>query len=773
MAKLLQRLGLGAARHRAMVFVIWLLVLVGAGTAAATLSGPTANSFSIPGAESTRALSTVQRAFPGVAAGGATASVVMVAPAGQTVADPQVAKTISATVQKLSAVPEVRLASDPFNPQQPTVSKDKTVAVSTVTFTKTQGNISATSLDQVQQAVDTARSAGLDVKVGGNAYQTVPEVVGPGEIVGVVVAFVVLMLTYGALGAAGANLLTALIGVGVGAAGITALTGFVDLQSTTPILAIMLGLAVGIDYALFIFARFRAELRDGRSVTDAVGRATGTAGSAVVVAGLTVVIALAGLSVVGIPFLAEMGLAAAATVVIAVLVALTLVPALLTVLGRRVLPKKERSTPALRGSYGGFDAAAEPDNNHQTREVGEADPDNNQQTREVGEKRGFLRRWADVVTRRPALAAVAAVVVLGVIATPVFSMNTALPDSGTADPASQQRQAYDLISKNFGPGLNAPLLILVEGANGPQSAAVVAKKVQATSGVAVVTAPKLSADGSVALFTVIPKSGPHDHATTELVNTLRDDNFGTGVEVKVTGTTAVSIDVNNTLSSALPKYLALVVGLALVLLLLVFRSILVPVTATIGFLLSYGAALGATTAVFQWGWLAGALGVAQPGPLMSLLPIIVVAILFGLAMDYQVFLVSRIHEAHANGDDPVSAVRHGFRRSAPVVIAAATIMAAVFGGFVGSNDPMISSIALALTIGVLADAFIVRMIVIPAVLSLLRGGAWWMPKWLHRVLPHIDAEGNGIEAEEVGSEADRHELDVMAEATAHVPQHQA
>ncbi|MGI8418788.1 MAG: MMPL family transporter, partial [Nakamurella sp.] len=524
--------------------------------------------------------------------------------------------------------------------------------------------------------------------------------------------------------------------------------------------AIMLGLAVGIDYALFIFARFRAELRDGRSVTDAVGRATGTAGSAVVVAGLTVVIALAGLSVVGIPFLAEMGLAAAATVVIAVLVALTLVPALLTVLGRRVLPKKERNSP-------------DPENNHETRDVGGADPHNNQETREVGEKRGFLRHWADVVTRRPALAAIAAVVVLGVIATPVISMNTALPDTGTAYPASQQRQAYDLISKNFGPGLNAPLLILVEGDNGPQSAAVVAKKVQATSGVAVVTAPRVSADGSVALFTVIPKSGPHDQATTDLVNTLRGDNFGTGVEVKVTGTTAVGIDVNNTLSSALPKYLALVVGLALVLLLLVFRSILVPVTATIGFLLSYGAALGATTAVFQWGWLAGALGVAQPGPLMSLLPIIVVAILFGLAMDYQVFLVSRIHEAHAHGDDPVSAVRHGFRRSAPVVIAAATIMAAVFGGFVGSNDPMISSIALALTLGVLADAFIVRMIVIPAVLSLLSGGAWWMPQWLHKVLPRIDVEGKGIEAEDLNSEAGRHELDAMAEQTAHVPQHQA
>lgn len=779
MAGLLQRLGLSVARHRIGVIVAWLLVLVGVGVAAVTLSGPTANSFSIPNAESSQALTTVEQKFPAMAAQGATAKVVMVAPEGATVKDPAVAGTIAKTVGSLGAAPEVKSASNPLDPRQPIVSQDGRVAVSTVTFSQTQGNVSEQSLDSVQHTVDAARAAGLDVKVGGNAFQQVPEVAGPGEIGGVVVAFLVLLLTYGSLAAAGANLLTALIGVGIGAAGITALTGVVDLQSTTPILAIMLGLAVGIDYALFIFARFRSELRDGRGVHEAIGRATGTAGSAVVVAGLTVVIALAGLSVVGIPFLAEMGLAAAATVVIAVLVALTLVPALLTVIGPRVLRKKERAAfvaGAATTADPATNGAADPATN------GAAAATNGAAVAEPGGRRGFQQRWAQLVTGRAGLVGVAGIVLLAVLAAPVLSMKTALPNDGTADPASQQRQAYDLIADNFGAGLSAPLLILVEGENGPAQAAAVAAQVKATSGVALVTAPQPSADGTVALFTAIPNTGPTDEATANLVNTLRDKSFGDGVTVKVTGTTAVGIDVDETLSSALPLYLVVVVGLALLLLLLVFRSILVPVTATIGFLLSYGAALGVTTAVFQWGWLGDVFGVAQPAPLMSLLPIIVVGILFGLSMDYQVFLVSRIHEAYAHGDDPVNAIRHGFRKSAPVVIAAATIMAAVFGGFIGSGDPMIKSIALALTVGVLADAFIVRMIVIPAVLTLLGKGAWWMPKWLQRVLPHVDVEGAAIEKQDAARRAvvpgadpaaGKHAMAEVAAPSEHTPQHQA
>lgn len=775
MAALLQRLGLASARHKALVMVIWLLALAGAGTAAVTLAGPTSTSFSIPGAESSQALEVVGQKFPQIQASGATVQVVMVAPPGSVINDPQNAAAVVGAAKALSAADGVANASNPFDERQPVVSQDRTTALSTVTFDKAQGNVTKASLDAVQQAVDAARTAGLDVKIGGNAFQQVPEIIGPGEIGGVIVAFIVLMLTYGALAAAGANLLTALVGVGIGAAGITALSGLVDLQATTSILAVMLGLAVGIDYALFIFARFRSERLEGNSVVDSVGRATGTAGSAVVVAGLTVVIALAGLSVVGIPFLAEMGLAAAATVVIAVLVALTLVPALLAAMGDRSLRKKYRAILAAGGVVSVHQPDSAPDTGRDASDTAADGAD-----AAPAAKRGFLHRVSDGITRRPTIAAIGAVVLLGVIAAPVLSLKTSLPDSGTADPASQQRQAYDLIAQKFGPGLAGPLLILVEGPNGPAQAGAVSQRIKGGGDVAFAAPPQPSADGSAALFTVIPFSGPHDVATEQLVTRVRAMDFGAGVEVRVTGTTAVSIDVDSTLSGALPIYLAVVVGLALILLLLVFRSILVPVTATLGFLLSYGAALGATTAIFQWGWLATVFGVVQPAPLMSLLPIIVIGILFGLAMDYQVFLVSRIHEAHAHGEDPVAAVRHGFRRSAPVVVAAASIMAAVFGGFVGSGDPMIKAIAFALTVGVLFDAFVVRMVLIPAVLTLLRGSAWWLPRWLERALPHIDVEGSAIEKTApttVGSPvlvgAGRHEANAVASPSDHTSQHGA
>ncbi|WP_066905924.1 MMPL family transporter [Millisia brevis] len=724
MARLLQRLGLAAAHRRGLVVVIWLLALIAAGAGAATLSGPTATSFSIPGTESTEALDTVNSAFPDLRADGATAQVVIVAPDGTTVQDPAVAAPIAQAVQALSAVPEVHSVTDPLNPAQPSVSPDLRVALSTVTFDVATGNVSEESLHDVQEAVDAARAAGLDVRIGGNAYETTPEILGPGEIVGVAVAFIVLMLTYGSLAAAGANLATALIGVGIGAAGVTALTGFIDLQSTTPILAVMLGLAVGIDYALFIFARFRSELRRGREVHEAIGRATGTAGSAVTIAGTTVVIALAGLSVVGIPFLAEMGLAAAATVVIAVLVAITLVPAILSYVGMRALRASERVTAIETRGSGTI--------------IEEAVPNG----------RGFLRGWSSVITDRPFLSAVAGLVVIGVLAVPMASMTTSLPNDGDLPTTSERRQTYDLVTDNFGAGANGPLLMLVQGQDPATSAAAVAATVQQESDVVAVTPPIPSSDGSAALFTVIPGSGPTDEATADLVHRLRATDFGSGVEVKITGPTAVGIDVDETLSGALPRYLALVVGLALLLLLVVFRSILVPVIATVGFLASYGAALGVTVAVFQWGWLGGIFGVDQPAPLMSLLPIIVVGILFGLAMDYQVFLVSRIHEAYAHGEDPKEAVRHGFRRSAPVVVAAATIMASVFGGFVTSGESMIASIALALTVGVLVDAFLVRMVIIPAVLSLLGRSAWWMPSGLDRILPDLDVEGRAIEAQD-------------------------
>ncbi|MEV6300208.1 MMPL family transporter [Actinoplanes sp. NPDC051861] len=697
MATLLHRLGLASVRHRIIVTLAWLLALVAVGVGAATLSGSTANTFSIPGQESTTALDLMKDKF-GAASAGATVQVVFEAPAGQKVTDPANAAQIAQVVGNLGKLPGVVAASNPLDPQAPAVSQDQGAAYSQVSYGVQPSEVTDDQRAAVLSAVDAGRAGGLTVEARGEALSNPADIGGASEILGVVVALIVLALTYGSLIAAGMNLLTAIVGVGIGAAGIVTLTGFVDLQSTTPILAVMLGLAVGIDYALFIVTRHRHELRRGLDVEAAAAMAVGTAGAAVVTAGLTVVIALAGLSVVGIPFLSEMGIAAAATIVIAVLVAITLVPAILGFIGHRVLPRKERAP------------------------------------------RGFISGWSNLVTGQRILSLVLAVAALAVIAIPFFSMETTL--NQRAAEGSTQAKAQAVMDTRFGPGVSNPLLILVDGPNAPARAADVQKQVAGLPDVAFVTPPRPSQDQSAALITIIPASGPEDEKTVNLVNTIRDQV--TDDAVYVTGNTAVSIDVSQKLNDALPVYLALVVGLAFVLLVLVFRSLLVPVVGVLGFLLTIGAAFGATVAVFQWGWAAAAVNAGSTGPILSLAPIIIVGILFGLAMDYQVFLVSRMHEAHAHGATPRDAIVTGFRQAAPVVVAAATIMFAVFAAFVPEGNDTIKPIAFALAVGIAFDAFIVRMIAVPAALALLGRSAWWLPRWL-RWLPELDVEGAALE----------------------------
>ena len=709
MATFLHRLGLGAVRHKALVMVAWLVALIAFGVGAATLSGTTVNTFSIPGQESTTALQLIRERF-GAASAGANAQVVMEAPNGGKITDPANAARVAAVVAKLGKLPGVAAASNPLDPRAPTVSSDQRAAFSTVTYTVQASQITPEERAALTEAVDQSRSGGLIVEARGEATQeSGADIGGTGEILGVVVALLVLALTYGSLVLAGMNLLTAIVGVAIGALGITTLTGFVDLQSTTPILAIMLGLAVGIDYALFIVTRFRQELRRGLLVPEAVALAVGTAGSAVVTAGLTVVIALAGLSVAGIPFLTEMGLAAAATVVVAVLVAVTLVPAFLGAIGKRALPKKVRADPA---------AAPVRD-------------------------RGFYRGWANMVTHQRVLSLIVAVAALAVIAIPFFSMQTTLNQKPAE--GSSAAKADTIISERFGPGFAGPLVVLVDGAGSPAYAATVRARVAALPDVAFVAQPQLNPARNAVLITIIPSSEPDSTATVDLVHAIRDDVAdGPQARVYVTGTTAVSIDVSQKLDEALPIYLILVVGLAFVLLVLVFRSLLVPVVGVVGFLLTIGSALGATTAVFQWGWLSGLVNAQTTGPLLSLAPIIIVGILFGLAMDYQVFLVSRMHEAHAHGASPREAVVTGFKQAAPVVVAAATIMFAVFAGFVPEGNDTIKPIAFALAIGILFDAIVVRMIAVPAAIALLGRAAWWLPRWLSW-LPTVDVEGAALE----------------------------
>ncbi|WP_329367413.1 MMPL family transporter [Streptomyces sp. NBC_01483] len=726
MATFLYKLGRLAFRRRHFVALIWvaLLTLAGVGAASAPTAG--ASSFSIPGTEAQKAFDLLEQRFPGMSADGATARVVFKAPAGEKMGDKTNKATVAKTVKALGDGSEVTSVSDPFKSHA--VSKNGSVAYASVKYKVSGMELKDSSKTALEEAAQQARDAGLSVEVGGDALQATPET-GSTEVIGIAVAAVVLVITFGSLIAAGLPLLTALIGVGIGVSTITALANALDLGTTTSTLAMMIGLAVGIDYALFIVSRYRAELAEGREREEAAGRAVGTAGSAVVFAGLTVVIALVGLSVVNIPMLTKMGVAAAGTVAIAVLIALSLIPALLGYAGRKVQPAGKKSK--LLG--GGRAAKKEGKPNMGT-------------------------RWASFVVRRPLAVLVLGVLGLGAAALPATSLELGLPDDGSQPTSTTQRRAYDLLSDGFGPGFNGPLMLVVDGksSDDPKAAATkVTNTVKDMKDVVSVSPAAFNKAGDTATITVIPDSKPSSVKTEDLVHAIRDAGgtitTTTDAKVLVTGTTAMNIDFSQKLNDALIPYLALVVGLAFLLLIVVFRSILVPLKAALGFLLSVMAALGAVVAVFQWGWLSGLLGVEETGPIMSMMPIFMVGVVFGLAMDYEVFLVTRMREAYVHGEKPHQAIVTGFRHGARVVTAAAVIMIAVFSGFIGSSESMIKMIGFGLAIAVFFDAFVVRMAIVPAVLALLGKKAWWLPKWLDRALPNVDVEGEGLRsAEEKG-----------------------
>ncbi|MEG8279371.1 MMPL family transporter [Streptomyces sp. AHA2] len=736
MATFLYKLGRLSFRRRHLVALIWvaLLALAGAGAAGAPAAGN--SSFSIPGTEAQKAFDLLEQRFPGTSADGATARVVFKAPGGEKMTDPGNKATVQETVKELSDGSEVAAVTDPYRAKA--VSKDGTVAYAQVSYKVSGMELDDAAKDALEDSAQHAREAGLTVEIGGDALQAVPHT-GSSEVIGIAVAAVVLVITFGSLVAAGLPLLTALIGVGIGVSTITALAGALDLGSTTSILAMMIGLAVGIDYALFIVSRYRAELAEGREREEAAGRAVGTAGSAVVFAGLTVVIALVGLAVVNIPMLTKMGVAAAGTVAIAVLIALTMVPALLGYAGRRVRPMGEKGR--LPGRAKGRDESD-----------GQAGP----------AKPNLGTRWASFVVRRPLAVLLLGVVGLGAAAVPAADLELGLPDDGSQPTSTTQRRAYDLLSEGFGPGFNGPLMVVVDakGSDDPEAAfTAVGDEIKGLKDVVTVTPPAPNKAGDTATITVIPGSKPSSPSTENLVHGIRDAGAGikadTDANVLVTGSTAMNIDVSQKLNDALVPYLVLVVGLAFLLLIVVFRSILVPLKAALGFLLSVLAALGAVVAVFQWGWLSGLMGVEQTGPVMSMMPIFMVGVVFGLAMDYEVFLVTRMREAYVHGEKPAQAVVTGFRHGARVVTAAAVIMMAVFAGFIGSSESMVKMIGFGLAVAVLFDAFVVRMAIVPAVLALLGRRAWWLPRWLDRALPNVDVEGEGLRAASGGDDGDR------------------
>ncbi|WP_329108076.1 MMPL family transporter [Micromonospora sp. NBC_01699] len=712
MATFLYRIGRFSYRRRWLVTGLWVLLLALVGVGAATTSGTMSNSFSVPGTEAQRAIDHLAERFPQANASGATARVVFEAPDGQTLTDPANRAAVGDVVNALTAAPKVVGVVDPY--QANAISPDGRYGIAQARYSVQGPALETADRDALVRTADVGRAAGLTVEIGGDALQSSPET-GITEVIGIVIAAVVLALTFGSLVAAGLPLLTALVGVMVGLAGITAVSGFVDINANSTILALMLGIAVGIDYALFIVSRFRHELAVRRDPLEAAGRAVGTAGSAVAFAGLTVIIALAGLSVVGIPVLRSMGLAAAATVAIAVLVALTLLPALLGFAGKRIT--------------GGRRAR---------------DPESDRGRAPMGE------RWARFVTRRRVPVLVAAVLGLGVLAIPAADLRLGFPDDGTAAAETTQHKAYEMLSLGFGPGFNGPLTVVVDGDGGDVGAAATEATgtIRSLPNVVSISPPVISPDGSTALLTVTPATGPNDPATTDLVTDIRDRQSdlrtATGAEVSVTGSTAVNIDASSRVNDAFLPYLGLVVGLAFLILLLMFRSILVPLKATLGFLLSVGATFGAMVAVFQWGWLGSVFGVEEASPIAPIVPVLLIGILFGLAMDYQVFLVTRMREDYVHGRTAQEAIVTGFRHGARVVTAAAIIMISVFGGFIFGDQVLIQSIGFALAFGVLVDAFVVRMTIVPAVMSLLDRSAWWLPRWLARILPVVDVEGERL-----------------------------
>jgi len=786
--RLLYALGQWSFRHRWIVVITWLVAATALGASSATLNKGFNDVFEIPGTPSEAAAASLMKNFPDqpnpLEATGVT--VVFAAPEGHTLSEQPYAGAVESVVQQLDAtVPGIIDRQRFGNPltldgqlREMVLEQSVGAGLPEETARKDANNISLISQDgriaytsfaldvpapadvtdeqraTITAAMDTGREQGLQVEAGGAGFGDPLVIKTTSEAIGMAAALLVLLATFGSALAAGIPLVTALLGIGLGTTGILLATHWVPLNNTTPTLAVMLGLAVGIDYALFILSRYRSELRNPQQTREqAAARSVATAGSAVVFAGLTVIIALVALAIVNIPFLSYMGFAAAFTVAAAVLVALTLVPALLSLSGRRLFSRTR--SEALRASSSDF----QEDDDVASVAAESPAASSRKKGREQLSTR-FFRRWIRVVTKFPAITIALVILGLGALTGPALDLQLSLPNDTLSNRDTTQRKSADLLAEGFGEGINAPFLVVVDAhdvdvdapvlsgiAQGDRAKAIGAayaytvQQLSVNPGVKHVQIVGASADGSAAQMLLTPRTGPSDPKTTALLGALRSQDAAiesaTGVDVGITGLAPIQQDVTTRLYNALPTYLAVVVGLALVLLLIVFRSIAVPVMASVGFLLSVGAAFGATVLVWQkglWGL------VNTPGPLISFMPIFLIGVTFGLAMDYQVFLVTRMREHFECDGDADAAVEEGFITGAPVVTAAALIMIAVFVAFIDQPLPFIKIFGFALGAGVLFDAFFVRMAFIPAAMTLLGRGTWWLPKPLDRVLPRIDID---------------------------------
>ena len=701
--------------HRRFVILGWIAVAIAALALSSAVGSRYATNFSLPGTESQRAADLLKRDFPAQA--GDSDQIVFAAKQGK-VSDPAVRARITPMLASVAKLPHVTGVVSPYAAGGArAVSADGRIAFATVNFDQRANELPK---DAVKRVISVARGAGssaVQVELGGQAIQQVQEPpLGAATAIGIVAAIVVLLLTFGSFVAMGMPILTALIGLGTGVGLIGLASQAIDMPFFSTELAVMIGLGVGIDYALFIVTRFRENARAGMDVREATIAAMDTAGRAVLFAGLTVIIALLGMFALGISFLYGVAVSSALAVLLVMLASLTVLPALISKFGTRVARPSRR---ARRRAEAGVPAPTGPT--------------------------GWAR-WAGWVTRRPWVGVTVGLGIMLLLTVPALSMNLGSSDAGNDPTSLTTRRAYDLLAEGFGKGVNGPLVVAAQLSKAGDKAAQaqIGTALRTTPDVAAVAAPRVAPNGQTLVYTVYPRSAPQDQATTDMVQNLRDNRLppverATGATVLVGGANGAQIDVTHALSSKLPLFIGVVVLLSALLLFIVFRSVVIPLQAAAMNLLSIGASLGVVVAIFQWGWLADLVGI-QKGPIDSFIPVMVFAIVFGLSMDYEVFLVSRIHEVWTKRRDASRAVVEGLASTGRVITAAATIMVCVFLSFVLGDVRAVKLFGLSLAAAVFLDAFVVRSLLLPAVLQLLGRATWWLPDWLERRLPHLAIE---------------------------------
>jgi len=706
-------------RHRKTVLVLWLVALVGFFAVDRAAGNAFSTKFQLPNTQSFTALNLLEKEFPAVS--GTSDQIVVRAKSG-TVPEAPVKAGVLRMLREVRSLPHVRSVSDPFTPAGTSqISRDGTVAFATVTFDEQMQALPKAAVDRVIATAQAADNRYVQVALGGEDIENAESQPGSkSTLLGVVLALIVLGVAFGALFAAFLPLITALIAIGTGYSITGLLSHVFSVASFATILGVLIGLGVGVDYALLIVTRHRTGVKGGRTIEDAAVNAVNTAGRAVFFAGITVCIALLGQFALGISFLYGIAVSAAITVALTMLASLTLLPALLGFLGVKVLSRRQRAEMVRTG------------------------PVPEQVT-------GLWRRWATAIEHRPVLPAAVALAVVVVIALPFFSLHLGLDDAGSDSSSTTTRQAYDLLAQGFGPGFNGPFELVAELPTPADESqfATLTHMLSRQPGVVAVTAPVLSPSGTVAIANLYPSTSPQASQTSLLLTRLRNDvipkaQAGTGLTVLVGGATAIQTDFSHILSSKLPFFVAVVVLLAFLLLMAVFRSLLIPLVASIMNLLSVGAALGILNAVFSWGWGHSVFGISGTAPVEVFVPVLMFSILFGLSMDYEVFLVSRMHEEWLLKGDNRQAVTLGQAETGRVITAAAAIMILVFASFVLGGSIVIKQFGIGLASAIVIDAFIIRTVLVPSLMHLIGVSNWWLPSWLDRVIPHVNVEASDI-----------------------------